>query len=497
MPERKHITRSLRFTLTAVYAAVFTLLLLGVVLLFRQRLEASLNAQATDQLDKLSFVVKRYLRIETDDGKNFKAAWFFDTEDKEEANLKATVEHVIYITESDGHPLEESPTYQALGADSLAQIRSVLSRSDPVVFEKRDYLIEQFYVYDYHSHSLKFFVSIGTPLASNHAVLTQFTWLCFGLFPLVLITGCAMGWIFAGRALTPVLEIARAAQRISGSNLSLRIPSRKAGDELDFLVETFNQMIERIEVNFNQVRQFSTDVSHELRTPITVVRGQLEVALFTAQTIEQYRDAIVNSLSDIERLSAIVRALLLLSQAETGQVILQRQPLDLVELADATTDQFQIPAEGAEVKLTFHANCERCTGEFDRIQIERMLSNLLSNAIKFTPSGGTIDVAIDREGDEVEIRIADTGQGIPSEHLPHIFDRFYRVRGPNEQASPEKGLGLGLSFVSWIVRAHGGTIDVRSQPGQGTTFRIRLPLQQGSVAREIDATPAEIIHYSE
>jgi signal transduction histidine kinase len=256
-------------------------------------------------------------------------------------------------------------------------------------------------------------------------------------------------------------------------------------------------MIERIEVNFNQVRQFSTDVSHELRTPITVVRGQLEVALFTAQTIEQYRDAIVNSLSDIERLSAIVRALLLLSQAETGQVILQRQPLDLVELADATTDQFQIPAEGAEVTLTFHANCDRCTGEFDRIQIERMLSNLLSNAIKFTPPGGTIDVAVERDGNEAELRIADTGQGIPAEHLPHIFDRFYRVRGPNEQASPEKGLGLGLSFVAWIVRAHGGTIDVRSQPGRGTTFRIRLPLQQGAVAREIEApTPAQVLPLS-
>ena len=120
--------------------------------------------------------------------------------------------------------------------------------------------------------------------------------------------------------------MAHAAQRISGSNLSLRIPLRGSGDELDRLIETFNEMIERIGVSFNQVRQFSTDVSHELRTPITVVRGQLEVALFTATTVEQYRDAIVNSLSDIERLSQIVRALLLLSQAETGQVILQKQP---------------------------------------------------------------------------------------------------------------------------------------------------------------------------
>jgi heavy metal sensor kinase len=391
--------------------------------------------------------------------------------------------------DADGHPLEVSPTYHALGEDSLTQIQKVLNSNGPVWIEKRDpkhvpYLIRQFYVYDGYSHTKKFFVAIGTSLANNQSLLNKFTLLCVGLFPVVIIAGCAMGWIFAGRALTPVLEIAATAQRISGSNLSLRIPSRRTGDELDKLIETFNQMIERIEINFNQVRQFSTDVSHELRTPITVVRGQLEVALFTAHTEEQYRDAIVNSLADIERLSAIVRALLLLSQAETGQVILQRQPLDLVELADNTTDQFQIPAEGGEVKLTFHSGCERCTGEFDRVQIERMLSNLLSNAIKFTPSGGAIDVAIDRVDDEAEIRISDTGQGIPAEHLPHIFDRFYRVRGPSEQSSPERGLGLGLSFVAWIVRAHGGTVDVRSQPGEGTTFRIRLPLQQGTLVRE-------------
>jgi signal transduction histidine kinase len=168
-------------------------------------------------------------------------------------------------------------------------------------------------------------------------------------------------------------------------------------------------------------------------------------------------------------------------------VILQKQTLDLVDLAENITDQFQIPAEGAEVKLTFQANCERCLAEFDRIQIERMLSNLLSNSIKFTPPGGEIGVSIESHGDEAEIRVTDTGQGIPAEHLPHIFDRFYRVRGPNEQASPEKGLGLGLSFVAWIVRAHGGSVDVVSEPGKGTTFKILLPLHVPSPDPDADA----------
>jgi heavy metal sensor kinase len=285
----------------------------------------------------------------------------------------------------------------------------------------------------------------------------------------------------AGRALTPVLEIAATAERIGGSNLSLRIPLRGTGDELDYLTKTFNQMIERLEVTFNQIRQFSTDVSHELRTPITVIRGQLEVALFTAQSAEQYRDAIVNSLADIERLSQIVRALLLLSQSETGQVVLQKQRLDLVAVAREITDQFEIPAEGAGVRLDFRALTPHCEGDFDRVQIDRMLSNLLSNAIKFTPEGGSVTVSVNRAGQEAEILVSDTGRGIPSEDLPHIFDRFYRVRDKDEQASPEKGLGLGLSFVAWIARAHGGSVDVESAVGKGTTFRVRLPLNYAPV----------------
>jgi len=494
--ERKHITRGLRFTLTTGYTIVFTLLLLGVSLIFRQRLASSLEDQVQEDLTKNWTVVKTNLRLYR--SSNYKPDWYFDPEDPEESRIGAIVRGVIFIADSDGRHLEESQTYQSLGGDSVVQIRRVLQSSQPLWLEKNDpkgmpYEIREFYVYDSDDHTKKFFVAIGTSLRSHQDLLTQFDWVILGLIPLAILLGGLTGWVFAGRALTPVLEIARAAQRITGSKLSLRIASRGAGDELDYLIETFNRMIERLEINFNQVRQFSTDVSHELRTPITIVRGQLEVALFTAQTADQYRDAIVNSLSDIERLSAIVRALLLLSQAETGQVILQKQPLDLIELAADTADQFQIPAEGAEIELKFSANCLKCPGEFDRVQIERMLSNLLSNAIKFTPPGGRIDVTVSREAGEAEIVIADTGQGIAPEHLPHIFDRFYRVRGTSETASPEKGLGLGLSFVAWIARAHGGTVDVESEPRKGTTFRIRLPLHIAPVSEELLEARAELM----
>ncbi len=501
MPERKNITRGLRFTLTAVYTVVFTLLLVGVSLLFRQNLADSLETGARDDLDQNWAIVKAYLRIENDSGlKNYHPVWFADANDPEEQSAVASVKKVYLIADADGHILDGSTNnYKSLGLGKPAQIRTVLQSPAPVWTETTDgrnvpYLIRASYVYGEEDTSKKFYVAVGTSLADSRRILNKFTLQGLILLPLVILTGIVIGWIFAGRALTPVLEVAETAQRISGSNLSLRIPARGAGDELDRLIETFNQMIERIQNNFNQVRQFSTDVSHELRTPITVVRGQLEVALFTAETVDQYRDAIVNSLADIERLSQIVRALLLLSQAETGQVILQKQPLDLVEVIGEVVDQFQIPAEGGDVTLKFTTSLARCLGDFDLVQIERMLSNLLSNAIKFTPAGGEVRVVLDRRDNEAVIRVQDTGEGIPAEHLPHIFDRFYRVRGSGDQASPEKGLGLGLSFVAWIARAHGGAVDVQSEPGKGTVFTLTLPLNSaGGLRPESTAAPSELM----
>ncbi len=462
---------------------VFTLLLVGVSLLFRQTLATRLEQQLHEDLNQNWAILKAYLRISNENGQPH-LSWYNDWDDPEENSDVARVRRVLEIADAEGntHGLETSPEYQALGMDSPEEIRSELKSPQPVWRVKRDpkgtqYLIRSGVVYNERGNA-KYYVAIGISKAESQKLLNGFTWLTVGLAPLVFLIGGITGWFVTGRALTPVMDIASTAERISGSNLSLRIPARGTRDELDYLIETFNQMIERLEGTFNQIRQFSADVSHELRTPITVIRGQLEVALFTAQTAEQYRDAIVNSLADIERLSQIVRALLLLSQSESGQVVLQKQRLDLVAVAREITDQFEIPAEGAGVRLEFRAAVPHCEGDFDRVQIDRMLSNLLSNAIKFTPEGGRVLVSVARAGDEAEICVEDTGRGIAAEHLPHIFDRFYRVRGKDEQASPEKGLGLGLSFVAWIVRAHGGAVDVQSEDGKGTKFRVRLPLER-------------------
>jgi heavy metal sensor kinase len=479
----RRFTRGLRFRLTASYALFFAVLLFGVAALFRERLSYTLDQQVHDVLEQEWAALKGYLKIERG-----QVNWYYDPEDPDESFIVERMKQVFLMTDAQGHNLGASTQYQVLGIDPAEQIRAAVRESvaseSPGSAGKAfwrvrynasgtPFLIRSGVVYD-EGHHAPYYVAIGRSLAGNEAVLRGFTWIYVGIIPGALVLGSLLGWFMAGRALTPVLAIARTAQNISGSNLSLRIPTRQSGDELDYLALTFNRMIDRLESSFQQIRQFSTDVSHELRTPITAIRGQLEVALFTAQTPEQYREAMFNALQDIERLSQIVRALLLLSQAESGQLALQKSRLNLSGVVADLVEQFQIPAEAAHVRLTAH-QARDVFAEADRIQIERMITNLLSNAIKFTPPGGDVRVGLRELPGRVEITVQDTGCGIPSAHLPHIFDRFYRVTGEGTAPAPEQGLGLGLSFVSWIVKAHRGKIEVDSTPGVGTRFTILLP----------------------
>lgn len=499
----KRISRNLRVRLTAAYAMFFALLLFGIAFGFREYLASTLNNQTRDDLNEEWAAIKGgFLRFYNDQELGWCTDWYYADDDPDETTAVLDIKKVYLVTDQTGKVMVDyntkerqvSTTYEDIGinkpSEIQARVRKALQDYKPGVpsvpqWDTRPdssgirYLIRSVVTFDKNPYStgpgVPFFVALGSSLDENDKILRKYTWRVFiGIIPSALILGSFLGWVMAGRVMTPVKEVAHAAQRISGSNLSLRIPTRQADDELDYLILTFNRMIDRLEASFQQMKQFSTDVSHELRTPITAIRGQLEVALFTAKTTDQYREAIFNALQDIDRLSQIVRALLLLSQAESGQLVLQKSRLNLCEVVHDLVDQFQIPAEAASVHLTAEVPRE-CAAEGDRVQIERMITNLLSNALKFTPEGGKVTVSLQPGPEYVEIAVQDTGRGIPQEYLPHIFDRFYRVPGSGTAPGPEQGLGLGLSFVAWIVKAHHGKIDVESTPGRGTRFTIKLP----------------------
>jgi heavy metal sensor kinase len=377
--------------------------------------------------------------------------------------------------------LEVSNGYRTVDVDSMAEIQEWFRRGGPQWREKIDLRGDRV-VMRYGAVRIdgkQYLLVLGRRFGDMQNLPSLFLTNYFAALPVILLLTGLVGWFMAHRALAPVSELAMAAEKISGSTLDVRLPEKDAGVEIDTLVHAFNRMMDRLKESFEQIRRFSTDVSHELRTPLTGIRGQLEVALFTGDTVEQYREATVNALQDVDRLSNIVRALLLLSQAETGQLHLKHQPLRLAELVKEHVEEFAIPAEEAGLTITSELD-ERLAVEADRTQMDRLIANLLSNAVKYTPAGGKVHVVLRQgaAGEVVELVVRDTGQGITPEDMPFIFDRFYKA--PN--ADPEKGLGLGLSFVAWIVKVHQGTIHVESEPGKGTQFTVRLPLGKAEEA---------------
>jgi heavy metal sensor kinase len=470
---RTRFTRRLGFRLTASYLVFFTLLLVLVGAAFRQMLVDIQESQLRELLEGDWVALKGYLRP-TNSG----LAWDYDHEDPQESFLVERLRRVLLVTDDQGKILEISPAFRVIGVNSPSEIRKILqapssvweTRVDPWGLSYRiragSYL---------EPGSRRYFVAIGRSTTLSDVVVRQFTWRYFTFLPFIVVLGGLLGWFLTRQALHPLNEVVQASESITGSNLHLRIQLRGAGDELDRLIDTFNRMIERLESSFQQMRQFTADVSHELRTPITAVRGQLEVALMTASGEAQLREAALTALEETERLSEFVKAMLQLSQAESGQLALKKENRDLCPIIRDIIEQVRILAEDAGLRLVAEMP-GRCDLEADRIQIERLLYNLLSNAIKYTPTGGEVRLELRRRQHRVEIVVEDTGRGIPAEHLPHIFERFYRV--PSTDSSDTRGLGLGLSFVAWIVKAHGGRINVTSTPGRGTRFEVTLPATQ-------------------
>lgn len=475
------LARGLRFRLTLSYVLFFSLLLTGIGLFYRQILQTQLVGREEAALEEQWDAAREYFTIQ-----NARPVW---SKDPDDADVVAQLQRAYLIADSQGLTLSQDED------DSFSfdpgEVRSILSKRGPQVLPMRwskdgePFLVEAGTVLDDPGKGHKqhqYFLAIGRSLAETRNTVSSFTRKYFLLMPLLIALSVFLGWAVAGRAIRPLNLVAQAAENITGSNLSLQIPTRGAGDELDHLIGSFNLMTARLNESFEQIRRFSTDVSHELRTPLTAIRGQLEVALFTAETPDQYREAMVNALEDVEQLSSIVRALLLLSQAESGQLALQKTRLDLRHVANEIVDQFQIPAMEKNITLTLRASPNSFV-QADRTQMGRLLANLLSNAVKYTPPGGSVSVRVGPSDQPsfVLLEVEDTGAGIPAENLPHIFDRFYRVRDP--KTNQAAGLGLGLSFVSWIVQVHEGRIEVASTVGEGTRFRILLP-------RDAESAPA-------
>lgn len=293
------------------------------------------------------------------------------------------------------------------------------------------------------------------------------TVLLVGVGLLSLLAGFA-GYFLAARALTPIDKITNTAHRISTEDLSARLNLPDNGDEVSRLANTFDEMLARIESGFARERQFTADASHELRTPLTAMQTILSFIRERERPAKEYRQALDDLAEETDRLHELVEDLLQLARGERG-FELNREPIDLITLLADVADSLRPLAENKGLTLT----CDLppslvISGDMDLLI--RLIVNLLDNAIKYTDRG-SITLSAEEKDRWAVIEVEDTGMGIPSEHLPHIFERFYTI----EPSRSSKGTGLGLSIAKQIVEGHGGRIKVRSETTRGTTFTIHLP----------------------
>jgi len=285
------------------------------------------------------------------------------------------------------------------------------------------------------------------------------------------------GWISTRQALAPLGDVTQVALQITkADDLSRRIPYQgPVDDEVGQLISAFNQTLGRLENLFNTQRRFLADVGHELRTPLTVIRGNVDLMRRMDGPDIESMDSIQ---SEVDRLTRLVGDLLLLAQAESGKLPLSVRVVELDTLLLDVMQQMRVLArDRLNLKLGEIDQVLVC-GDQDRLK--QVFVNLIGNAIQYTPQNGEVIVSIGKIGGRGRIIISDTGPGIPAEDLPHIFERFYRGEKSRTRQKEGKGYGLGLSIAYWIVRNHGGQIDVDSQVGKGTTFCVWLPLAQGN-----------------
>lgn len=302
--------------------------------------------------------------------------------------------------------------------------------------------------------------------------------------PVVSLVAAAGGYLLAFISLRPINRITRTAQNIKTEDLGQRIDYQGPTDEIGRLAQTFDEMLERLESGFAREKRFTSDAAHELRTPLTALKGRIGVTLSQQRDVENYQSTLQEMEQQVDRLIRLSSDLLFMARFEQSH---QREPatrIDVGELLASVIDQVRHLAEGKSLDLqTDLASDLIIQGKMDLLI--RLFLNLVDNAIKYTPSGGGMFVSAERENDSVCIKVRDTGEGIAPEHLPHLFERFYRVESGRARVidrhgegyvQDHGGAGLGLAIAHEIAQVHGGRLSVESVVGQGTTFSCRLPM---------------------
>lgn len=466
--------RTLAFRLTAAYSLAGLLLVLlatsSLYIVLRTELERSTDLFLADKLHVLRTMLRErpddwdglheeielensarryqqfYIRLLDDHGVPLLTTPHM-TDKLDIQNLAARIharpEHSVAITGKDGHAYRATSAAAAVGTTGA------------------------------HTDTIQ----IAVDVSLEEALLARYRIWFWGIMIASSILFPMIGYRIARQGIRPVEDIAATARKITSSNLRERIRAEGYPSELASLAATFNDMLHRLEESFERISRFSTDIAHDLRTPVHNIRGESEVALARARTAAEYRDVIESNLEEAVRLSDLIGDLLFLSRAKSPLTPLHREPIRIGELLATVRDYYEASASNAGISLVACNNSSPATGnltaELDRSLMLRAISNLVSNAIAHTPPGGTVQLTAAAVDAEIRIKVSDTGVGIPPEALPKVFDRFFRVDPARSKASG--GTGLGLAIVQSIMTLHGGSVEITSQLGHGTSVTLHVP----------------------
>ncbi|MBT3320968.1 MAG: HAMP domain-containing protein [Anaerolineae bacterium] len=315
-------------------------------------------------------------------------------------------------------------------------------------------------------------MQVGTSLGVIDTLQQDLLYILVMTTLFAIILAAVGSWLTIERSLAPLDTIVETAEQINrADDLSRRIPyNNLPNDEVGQLILTFNQTLERLETIFTSQQRFLADVSHELRTPLTVIKGNLGL-MRRMDTVDE--ETLLSIDEETNRLTRLVGDLLLLAQAETGKLPLQKETLELDSLLFEVMQEMHVLANNKVTLKLDEIDQIQVSGERDKLK--QVLLNLVSNAIQYTPEGGEVTLALSKIDKKARIKISDTGPGIPAEDLPHIFERFYRAE-KSRTRTKAAGFGLGLSIAYWIIKNHKGEISVESKEGMGTSFEIILPV---------------------
>jgi two-component system heavy metal sensor histidine kinase CusS len=377
----------------------------------------------------------------------------------------------IRILDSQGHAVAETSEMDRL---IPARIFPVAQEPAEAMRMRKDYRSagKLFSLVSFNEHSAgeAYTIQLAQDRSSDEQVERNFALLFIAVLFGGILASALIATIVTRRGLRPLRNMTEALSRIGPDQLKERIGSTNWPRELQPLAIAFDQMLKRLDDSFTRLSQFSADLAHELRTPIANMLGEAQVTLTRDRTAADYRETIESTVAECERLSRIVDNLLFVARVDAAREPIARKRFDARGAVEKIAEFYQTAADDHHVTITCSGNGEICA---DPDLFERAVGNLLDNALRFTAEHGAIQIAVSKHNSDFEVAVRDDGSGIAAEHLPHVFDRFYRA----ELSRSSDGAGLGLALVKSIVELHGGSAIIQSKTGHGTTVTLKFPVQ--------------------